>query len=125
MSFADGRTVKEKLPMTAKTIAGRYIVSSIPSEIYGRQMDIIVSYNEKEKTIKVWTFYGDVVVEGTNIYDVAKRIYSGYSQFSSEDGQFTEITVGSHTDSEVSDHTVVLKDGKLFMTRDTKATPRK
>ena len=124
-NFADGRSTKEQLPVTTKTVGGRYIVYSFPSEIYGRQMNTIATFDEKEKTIKTWSCYGDVVVEGTEISDSAKRIYSGFSQYSSEGGQFIEICVGSYSESEVSDHTVVLKDGKFFMTRDTKTTPRK
>jgi len=63
---------------------------------------------------------GDILTEGTAVYDYAKKTYTITSSYG--DG-FKEITTGSYTDTEDSAKTVVHKDGVLFMTREVKTHP--
>jgi hypothetical protein len=63
---------------------------------------------------------GDIVTEGTVVYDYAKKTYTITSAYGDS---FKETTTGSYTDTEDFAKTVVYKDGTLFMTREVKTWP--
>ncbi len=120
MKYQDGKVFKEECLQTAKTIGGRYIVFSMESDYYKETMHAIAGYDEKASAIRQWGLFGDVLTEATVIFDPEKKLSASTSRYG--DG-FEEISVGSSSDAEMSDHTLVYKRGVLFMTRDAKTQP--
>jgi len=62
------------------------------------------------------------VTEGLMVYDADKKIYSTHSTYA--DG-YLEVGVGSYSNTNNQSHTVVLKNGVLFSTRDIDVVPAK
>ncbi|MGB7749173.1 MAG: hypothetical protein WBN75_18020 [Verrucomicrobiia bacterium] len=125
LKYQTGKVFKEDIKQTAKTIGGKYIVFTGQSQFYHQPMSSILTYDEKASALKVYGLYGDghgsdVVTVSLIVYDYEKKIYAASSTYA--DG-FKEITVGSYSETESSDRTLVYKDGVLFMTRETKTRP--
>lgn len=120
MKYQDGKVFKEECIQTAKTIGGRYIVFSMESQYYKQTMHAIAGYDEKASAVRQWGLFGDTLTQATVIFDPEKKLSASTSRYG--DG-FEEISVGSSSDAEMSDHTLVYKDGILFMTRDAKTRP--
>ena len=124
MTYASGKVFREEMTQTARTVVGKYIVFTVQSKFYNQRMNAIATYDEKASALKVYGLYGnghggDVVTEGTAVYDYAKKTYTITSTY----GDFKETTTGSYTDTEDSAKTVVYKDGVLAMTREVKTWP--
>ena len=84
----------------------------------------IVTYDVEASAVKTYGLYGDgeggnSVVEGTMIYDLSNRTYTANSAY----GTFTETTKGRYNDAEDVSHTIIYKDGALYMTRDATTWP--
>jgi hypothetical protein len=120
MKYQDGKVFKEDCPATAKTIGGKYIVWSMESKYYKQTMYAITGYDEKASAIRQWGLFGDTLTESTIVFEPEKKLSASTSRYG--DG-FEEISVGSCSDTEMTDHTLVYKDGILFMTRDVKTQP--
>ncbi|MDB6018058.1 MAG: hypothetical protein JWR19_2547 [Pedosphaera sp.] len=120
LNYPNGKTVKEQVPVTAKTIDGKYVVFTAQSQLYQKPVDSILTYDEKASAFKTLGLYGDLVIENTTVYDIQKKIYAGSSTFG--DG-YTEITVGSFSDTQTSERTQVCKDGVLILTREITTVP--
>lgn len=120
MKYQDGRVFTEDCVQTAKTIGGKYVVFSMDSQYYKHTMHTIVGYDEKALAIRQWGLFGDTLTEGTIVFDPEKKVVASAAAYG--DG-FTEISAGSCSEAEQSDHTLVYKDGVLFMTRDVKTRP--
>ncbi len=120
MKYQDGKVFKEDCSQTAKTIGGKYIVFSMESQYYKQTMHAIAGYDEKSAAIRQWALFGDTLTQATMIFDPEKKVSASTSRYG--DG-FEEISVGSCSDTEMSDHTLVYKGGVLFMTRDAKTRP--
>ncbi|HXT13432.1 MAG TPA: hypothetical protein VN873_17895 [Candidatus Angelobacter sp.] len=122
MKYADGRTIKDEMTGSRKTVQGNYVVTTLNSELYKQPIDSIMAYDEKVGCYKVWDLYGDTITHALMVYDVDKKIYSTSSTFG--DG-YSELGVGSYSDTNDRSHTVVLKNGILFSTRDVNVGPAK
>jgi hypothetical protein len=120
LAFADGRTFKEEIAATSKTVAGKYVVTRVASKFYKQPMDSVMTYDERASAYKVWALFGDTVTEGRMVYDLQKKIFAMNSAYG--DG-FTELGIGSYSDTESSSRTSVFKDGVLFCTREAITTP--
>jgi len=120
MRYQDGKVFQEECIQTAKTIAGKYIVFSVDSRFYKQTMHAIAGYDEKASAIRQWGLLGNTLTEATVIFDLEKKLSASTSRYG--DG-FEEISVGNSSDVEMSDHTLVYKDGILFMTRDARTRP--
>ena len=120
MKYQDGKVFKEDCMQTAKTIGGRYIVFSMESQYYKQTMHAVAGYDGKASAIRQWALYGDTLTEATMIFDPEKNLSASTSRYG--DG-FEEISVGSCSETEMSDPTLVYKGGVLFMTRDAKTRP--
>lgn len=120
MKYQNGKVFKEDCTQTAKTITGKYIVVSMDSKYYKQTMHAITGYDEKAPAIRQWTLFGDTLTEATMIFEPKTKVSASTSRYG--DG-FMEISAGSCSDKEMTDHTVVYKDGVLFMTRDEKTRP--
>jgi hypothetical protein len=120
LKYEDGRVFKEECAQTAKTVGGKYIVFSTDSQYYKQTMHAIAGYDENALAIREWGLFGDTLTETTMIFDPEKKISGSTSAYA---GGFMEISVGSYSEKEMSDHTLVYKDGVLFMTRDVKTRP--
>jgi hypothetical protein len=122
LKYADGKTFKETIPGTHKTVKGNYIVSTIQSELYKQPIDSIVAYDETAGCYKVWGLYGEAVAEGLIVYDFDKKTFSSHSTYG--DG-FLELGISSYSATNISGHTLILKNGVLFCTRDVNTVPAK
>ena len=120
MRYQDGKVSKEDCTQTAKTIAGKYIVFSMDSQYYKQTMHAIAGFDEKASAVRQWGLFGDTLTEATMIFDPETKVSASTSRYG--DG-FMEISAGSCSDREMTDHSVVYKDGVLFMTRDAKTRP--
>ena len=125
MTYASGKVFQEEMAQTARTVGGKYVVFTVQSKFYNQQMNSVLAYDEKASVLKVYGLYGDghggdIVTEGTAVYNYAKKTYTITSSYG--DG-FKETTTGSYTDTEDSAKTMVFKDGVLFMTREVKTHP--
>lgn len=120
LKYEDGKSFEEEVEATAKTIKGKYIVTTVHSKFYKRPMNSIVAYDEKASDYKVWAIFGETVTEGHTVYDFRKKVFAWSSAYG--DG-FTELGVGSFSDSESSDRTFIFKNGVLFCTRESKTRP--
>jgi hypothetical protein len=125
MSYATGRVFREVMTQTARTVGGKYVVFTVQSQLYNQPMNAIMGFDEKVAALKIYGLFsgkngGDVVTEGTAVYDYAKKTYIITSSYG--DG-FKETTTGSYTDKEDFAKTVVYKNGSLFMTRETTTWP--
>jgi len=120
LKYQDGRVFKEVCMQTAKTVGGRYIVFSTDSQLYKQPMHAIAGYDEKASAIRQWGLFGDTLTEATMIFDPERKICASMATYA---GGFSEISVGSHSETEMSDHALVYKDGVLFMIRDVKTWP--
>jgi hypothetical protein len=120
LKYQDGRIFKEECVQTAKTVGGKYIVFSTDSQYYKQRMYSIAGYDEKASAIRLWAHFGDTLTEATMIFDSDRKISASTASYA---GGFMEISVGSHSEKEMSDHTLVFKDGVLFMTRDVLTRP--
>jgi hypothetical protein len=120
MKYQDGKIFKEECSETAKTVGGRFIVFSMDSQYYKQPMHAIAGYDEKASAIRLWGLFGDTLTESTMIFDLERKISASTGTYA---GGFMEISVGSYSDKETSDRTLVYKDGILFMTREVKTWP--
>jgi hypothetical protein len=121
VKYPDGKAVKFDVAETAKTVAGKYIVTTVRSQSNNEQtIDSIMTFDDKASVYKGWATYGDKIIGGVSVYDFDKKIVSTFVDYG--DGS-SELTVGSYTGSESSDRTVILKNGVLFCTRESKTTP--
>jgi hypothetical protein len=120
MRYQDGKVFKEDCAQTAKTIAGKYIVFSVDSQYYKQTMHAIAGFDDKASAVRQWGLFGDTLTEATMIFDPETKVSASTSRYG--DG-FMEISAGSCSATEMTDHTVVYKDGVLFMTRDAKTRP--
>jgi len=80
----------------------------------------ITGFDEKASAIRVWGLFGEMVTEGTIVVDREKKVIAMSSAYGEG---FTEISVGTYSDNEATEHTLVYKGGVLFMTRDAKNQP--
>jgi hypothetical protein len=120
LKYPDGKVFKEECAQTARTVAGNYVVFATESKYYNQTMYSIAGYDAKASAVRMWGLFGDVVTEGTMIFDREKKI----SALTANYGEgFMEISVGSASEKELSDHALVYKDGVLFMTRDVRTRP--
>lgn len=120
MKYASGKVFKEEMLQTSRTVGGKYVVFTCQSKFYQQSISSILTYDEKASAVKVYGLYGEVVTEGTVVYDYEKKIYAITSNYGED---FKEIIVGSYSDTESSDRTLVYKAGVLFMTREVKSHP--
>jgi hypothetical protein len=103
-------------------VKGKYVVSTVTSELYKMKVDAITTYDEKAGCYKYWGLSGGAVAEGIIVYDLDKKIFSTYSNFN--DG-YVELGTGSYSDTNNWSHTLVMKNGVMFSTRDVNITPAK
>jgi hypothetical protein len=122
LKYATGKTATEEISGTAKTIKGNYVVATVKSELYKQPMDSIVTYDDRAGCYKFWGLYGESVTEGLMVYDYEKKIYTTYSAFGEG---FLELGVSSYSNTNNFSHTLVLKNGVLFCTRDVNVMPAK
>ena len=122
MTYASGKVFSEEMSQTAKTVGGKHIVFTAESKYYQQTMNCLLTYDENAAALKTYGLYGETVTEGTVVYDAAKKIYAITSSYG--DG-FLEVTVGSYSDKESSDRTLVYKHGVLFVTRNVECRPAK
>jgi hypothetical protein len=120
MKYQDGKIFTETIPQTAKTVAGQYIVFSGESQYYHQNVYAIIGYDEAATAIHEWGLFGKLLTESTIIFDFTNRVSASASQYG--DG-FMEISAGTYSDTAMTDHTVVYKNGALFMTRDSRSAP--
>jgi hypothetical protein len=127
MTYPSGKVVKEEMTETAYTVRGKYVVFTAQSKFYHQPMNAILTFDAKTSALKVYGLFGDghggdIVTEGTEVYDYANKTYTITSSY--WDG-FKETTKGSYTDTEDIAKTLVYKNGTIFMTREVKTWPVK
>lgn len=120
IKYEDGRSFEEEVPLTCKTVQGKYIVTTIYPQNNQKPTNTVVTYDDKTSSYKIWAMSREKIIEGQLIYDLRKKLYAVHSARS--DG-VTELGVGSYSDTESSSRTFIYKDGVLFSTRDSKTTP--
>ena len=120
MKYQTGKVFTENIKVTAKTIGGKYVVFIAQSEFYKQPMNSIFTYDEKASALKTYGLYGELVTVATTVGDPRKKICAESSAYG--DG-FDEITVGSYSDAECSDRTLVYQNDVLFMTREVSTKP--
>jgi hypothetical protein len=120
MKYQDGKVFKEDCNQTAKTIGGKYIVFSTDSQYYKQTMHSMAGYDDKASAVRLWGLYGDIITEATMVFDPERKLSASTSRYG--DG-FMESSVGSCSATEMSEHTLVYKDGILVMTRDVTTRP--
>ena len=121
LKYQDGRVFKEECAQTAKTVGGRYIVFSVDSQYYKQTMHAIAGYDEKASAVRQWGLFGDTLTEATMNFDPERKICAWTATYSG--GSVMEISMGSFSDKEMSDRTLVYKDGVLFLTREVSTRP--
>jgi hypothetical protein len=122
MKYADGRNINQKFAASLKTVRGKYVVATIHSDDDKQPANSITTYDAKSGCYKFWGLYGDTTTQGSTVYNLDKKIYSTYSTYGEG---YVEMGVGAYTDTNNWSHTVVLKDGVLFSTRDVTVVPAK
>jgi hypothetical protein len=120
MKYQDGRSFKEECTVTTKTVEGRYIVYTVESELYGQSVISILEFDEKAQFYKQWGLFGDTLTHSTIVYDFEKGILASTASY--QPG-FVEISVQTFSNEEKSAHTLIYRDGVLFLTRDSKTRP--
>lgn len=119
-NYKDGKAFQEKMSETSKTVSGKYVVTTVQSQSNKQPMHSIMTYDENARCYKVWSLFGETITEGRIVYDLDKKIYAMDSAYG--DG-FTELGVGSFSNTEMSSRTFIFKKGVLFCTREVKTTP--
>jgi hypothetical protein len=119
MNYQNGKVFKEDCIQTIKTVEGKYIVSSLDSKFYKQTMYSVTEYDEKASAIRLWGLFGNTLTQATMVFDLKKKISASTSTYA----DCVEISVGSSSTNEMSEHTLVYKSGTLFMTRDVKTIP--
>lgn len=119
--LADGRVFKEESVATTKTIGGKYVVFSMDSQFIKEPMRAVVAYDEKASAIKSWGITGGSLAGSTVVLDSEKRITAS----SGTHGDFTEISVGTYSDTEAFSRVSVYKNGVLSLTREVTYWPLK
>ena len=114
MKWQNGKIFKEDCLQTAKTVEGKFIVFGLDSKFYNQTNYAIAEYDGRASAIRLWGLYGDTLIFSTMVFDRERKISAATSSYA----DFMEISVGSSSTNEMSDHTLVYKDGVLFMTRD-------
>jgi hypothetical protein len=122
MKYEDGKIFKETVPQTAKTVDGKYIVFSGESQYYHQTTYAIVGYDDTASAIHEWGLFDGLLTESTVIFDYTNRVSASFALYG--DG-FKEVSVGTFSDTVMTDHTVVYKKDMLFMTRDSRTVPQK
>lgn len=118
--YQDGKSFKEECSAATKTVEGRYIVYTVESQYYGQPMSSILEFDEKVQSYKQWGLFGDTLTHSTIVYDFEKRVLASTASY--QPG-VVEISVETFSDKEESAHTLVYRDGVLFLTRDSKTRP--
>jgi len=120
MKYQTGKVFTETIKVSGKTVGGKYLVFTAQSKFYQQPMNSIVTYDAKASALKTYALFGGVLTFTTSVADYDKKIYAENSSYG--DG-FDEITVGSYSDTENSERTMVYQNGVLFMTREVKTHP--
>jgi hypothetical protein len=120
MKYQDGRSFKDECSVTTKTVEGRYIVYTAECQHHGPLVSSILVFDEKAQAYQNWGLIGDTPTHSTIIYDFEKGVLA--STVSYQPG-FVEISVQTFSNEEASAHTLVYRDGVLFLTRDSKTRP--
>jgi len=92
----------------------------VNSSLYKQPVNTITAYDATTGCYKSWGLYGEVVTEAIQVYDLSYRSCSIYSALG--EGSW-ELGVGGSTETNKWDHTLVMKNGVLFCTRDVSAVP--
>lgn len=125
MTYASGKVLVDHMALTSRSVGGKYIVFTIYSELYHQTINTIVAYDDKASALKNYALYnsgqgGDMIIEGTIIYDYAKKTYTIFSSYG--DG-FKEITNGSYTSKEDVARTAIYKNDVLVLNREVTTRP--
>jgi hypothetical protein len=120
MKYQTGKVFTETIKVTAKTVGGKYVVFTALSQFYKQPISSILTYDAKAAAVKTYALYGDTLTFSTSVIDYDKKIYAENSTYG--DG-FNEITVGSYSDTEESERTIVYHNGGFSMTREVKTYP--
>lgn len=120
MKYQTGKIYTESGKVSARSVGGKYVVFTVQSKFYKQPVNSILTYDTKASAIKTYGFYGGTVTIATAVIDYDKKIYAENSTYG--DG-FNEITVGSYSNTESSEHTIVYHNGVLAMTRDVDTHP--
>jgi len=88
-------------------------------------MNTILTFDEKASALKAYVLHknrqgSDIITEGSVAYNFATKTYAITV---SSQGNITETTKGSYTDTEENAKTVIYKDGVLFLTREVTTWP--
>jgi len=120
VKYQDGKSFKEECSVATKTVEGRYIVYTVESQYYGQPVSSILEFDEKAQAYKQWGLFGDTLTHSTIVYDFEKGVLASTSSY--QPG-FVEISIQTFSNEEESAHTLVYRDGVLFLTRDSKTRP--
>lgn len=120
LKYESGKTFKEEVSGSARTIGGNYIVATVQSKFYEQPIETITTYDEQASAYKFWALFGETVTEGQIVFDLQKKVFAINSAYG--DG-FTELGVGSYSDTERSERTCIFKNGVLFATRESRSRP--
>lgn len=120
IKLQSGQVLKETSSLNTKTIAGKYIVTSLKFLAGQRTSHTIIGYDEKASALRQWELSEGGLVEGTLVFDPETKTCAVTSR--TGDG-FMAITTGISSATEMKDHTEVFKDGQLWMTQDTTVRP--
>ena len=125
MTYATGQVFREQMPVTTRSIGGKYLISTATSQFYHRPISSILAFDEKSSSLKDYALFPDaqgmdILIVGTVIYDTKHRTFSINSTYK----EFQESASGTYSDTKtIVKATTTYKDGQLFMTRETTFTP--
>jgi len=120
LKYPDGKTLNVEATESAKTVGGKYIVTTVHSQSNSEHVDSIMTYDEKASAYRGWAAYGEKIIGGVSVFDLQKKIVSTYVDYG--DGS-SELSVGSYSNTESSDRALIFKNGVLFCTRESKTMP--
>jgi len=122
LTYQTGRVFTEEVPLTAKTIGGKYIVFTAQSELYHQTITSISTFDDHALARKIYGLSGETVIEATLVCDSDRKIFAETSAYG--DG-LQEITAGSYSDTQTTEKTMVYRNGLLYLTREVKTRPVK
>lgn len=120
MKYQDGRVFTEECSVTGKTVQGRYIVFTMDSQYYKQPLHGILTYDPNAQAYKQWALFGTNLTEATIVLDFEKKVSAWTGTYGSG---FMDLSVGTFSPQESTEHSLSFKDGVLFLTRDSKTRP--
>lgn len=121
--FANGESSEDEADARTWYVAGKYIVNTMRTKLYGIRMESVAVYDPATKSFKGWTRHENLLIAASAKFDFAAKTGVCASSYKVGDDTFEESGKIEFSDERIFVRVIVLKNGVPFMVREVDETP--